>query len=68
MCFDFCVLSFGYKYPYGEDELSAVFVSLHSFFLQLGIRTFAVDLFIAPFKEKITVLKTYNTDHKRENS
>ena len=47
---------------------SRFFVSLHSFFLHLGIRTFAVDLFIAPSKEKSTVLKTYNTEHKRENS
>ena len=45
-----------------------VFVSLHSFFLYRGIRTFAVDLFIAPSKETITILKTYNTEHKRENS
>ena len=45
-----------------------VFVSLHSFFLYLGIRTFAVDIFIAPSKETITILKTYNTEHKRENS
>ena len=45
-----------------------VFVSLHSFFLYLGIRTFAVDLFIVPSKEKITVLTTDNTEHKRENS
>ena len=39
-----------------------------SFFLHLGNHTFDVDLFIAPSKEKITVLKTYNTEHKRENS
>ena len=23
LCFHFCVLSFGHKYPYGEDELTA---------------------------------------------
>ena len=34
----------------------------------MSIRTLAVDLFIAPSKEKITVLKKYNTEHKRENS
>ena len=34
-----------------------VFVSLHSFFRHLGIRTFAVSLFIASSKEKMTVLK-----------
>ena len=45
-----------------------VLVSLHTFFLHLGIRTFAVDPFIAPSKEKITVLKIYNTEHERENS
>ena len=28
------------------------------------MRTFAVDLFIAPSEEKITVLKKYNTEHK----
>ena len=45
-----------------------VFVSLHSFFLYRGIRTFAVDIFIAPSKETMTLLKTYDTEHKRENS
>ena len=46
-----------------------VFVSLHSFFLYLGIRTFAVDLFIAPSKEtQNTKGKTQNMKLKRQNT
>ena len=72
LCFEFWILKSIWRGWANCIQCSIIhipfFVSLHSFFLYLGIRTFAVDLFIAPSKETITILKTYNTEHKRENS